>query len=64
MNTLTSLACTMLVLATSTFGQPPEQVRTKPLDVKVDRFDVTDAILRDGLSQLSLKNVEGRDFVV
>ena len=59
MNTFISLVCTMLVLAISTFGQAPGQVRTKPLEVKVDRFDVTDAILRDGLSELSLKNVGG-----
>jgi len=30
-----------------------------PLDVIIDRFDVTDAILRDGLSTLSLKQVPG-----
>lgn len=30
-----------------------------PLDVKVHRFDITDAILRDGLSELSLKDVDG-----
>lgn len=27
--------------------------------MRIQRFDVTDAILRDGLSELSLKNVEG-----
>jgi hypothetical protein len=30
-----------------------------PLDVQVSRFDVTDAILRDGISELSLKNIDG-----
>ena len=32
---------------------------TKPLDVKIDRFDASDAVFRDGLSVLSLNNVEG-----
>jgi hypothetical protein len=37
-----------------------EQDRAKsPLDVKIDRFDVADALLRDGLSELSLKNIDG-----
>lgn len=55
----------MLACATSGFGQgrPTDQdvqVRTKPtLGVVIDRFDITDAILRDGLSELSPKNVEG-----
>jgi hypothetical protein len=30
-----------------------------PLDARIGRFEVTDAILRDGLSELSLKNVDG-----
>lgn len=30
-----------------------------PLDIRVQRFDVVDAILRDALSELSLKNIDG-----
>jgi hypothetical protein len=33
--------------------------RPMPLDARVGHFDVTDAILRDGISELSLKNVDG-----
>lgn len=40
----------------------PSQVRNleqAPLDVRIGRFNVGDAILRDGISELSLKNVPG-----
>ena len=30
-----------------------------PLEVKISRFNITDAILREGISELSLKNVDG-----
>jgi hypothetical protein len=30
-----------------------------PLDVRIGRFDVSDVIVRDALSELSLKNVDG-----
>lgn len=33
--------------------------RNPPLEVVVDRFDVSDSILRVGLSELSLKGIEG-----
>jgi hypothetical protein len=54
----------ILVLRPSVFsqempiGQPPKGPRS-PLEEAVDRFDVSDAILRDGLSELSLKGIEG-----
>lgn len=38
--------------------QGPKTAKS-PLDVVIGRFDVVDAILRDGLSELSLKNVDG-----
>lgn len=48
----------VIACAGSSCGQsvPPTQ---SPLDVVVNRFDVTDAILREGLSVLSLKQVPG-----
>jgi hypothetical protein len=55
----------ILILAAFTceqalLGNSQDQVLvTQPLDVRIDRFDINDAILRDGLSELSLKNVEG-----
>jgi hypothetical protein len=55
----------IFALAVSVFGQMPRAGRAaqsgakQPLEVRVERFDVTDAILRDGLSELSLKNVPG-----
>ncbi len=65
MRMLSTLVCAVLALTTSALGQVRRadqgiRARTKPtLDIVIDRFDVTDAILRDGLSELSLKNVEG-----
>lgn len=40
-------------------GQPPKDYTRLPLEVVIDRFDVNDAILRDGLSELSLKGIDG-----
>lgn len=45
-------------------GQSPilgdrKAARSTPLDIKIPEFVVKDAILRDGISELSLKNVEG-----
>lgn len=59
------LAFLMLLLLASAFGQEPHDPRRaegpakSPLEERIGRFDVTDAILRDGLSELSLKNVGG-----
>jgi hypothetical protein len=43
--------------------QPSEQVAhahlASPLEVTLDHFDVTDAVLRDGVSELSLKKIDG-----
>src|ERR1035441_3029760 len=56
--------CALLAFATFAFGQAPhtdekEQVTAKPpLDVKVEHFEVTDAIMRAGLSELSLKDIK------
>ena len=57
--------CGMLASAALVFGQAVpankgSQVGVKrPLDVRVEHFDVTDAILRDGTSELSLKDIDG-----
>jgi hypothetical protein len=57
--------CVMAVSVGLALAQVPRATEagklpaTRPLDVMVDRFDVTEAILRNGLSELSLKNVEG-----
>jgi len=59
------LVSIILACAVSTFAQVPNsnqgvRVNAKsPLDIKISSFDVKDAILRDGLSELSLQNVEG-----
>jgi hypothetical protein len=39
--------------------QPTRGSAGSPLDVRIDRFDIDDAVLRDALSELSLKGVEG-----
>lgn len=58
-------ACFLILLLASALGQISQNDRMNkglakpPLDAKVQRFDITDAILRDGLSELSLKNVDG-----
>jgi hypothetical protein len=53
----------ILACSASAFGQTlhtdqEAQIAAKlPLDVSVERFDVTDAIMRSGLSELSLKHI-------
>ena len=61
MRALRAVACFMLIVPALAFGQGPDGTRRakSPLAARIDRFDVTDAILRDGLSELSLKNVDG-----
>jgi hypothetical protein len=65
MRTSNRVVVVLLLLCGTGVGQaPPRQLRsasaaTQPLDVRVHRFDVVDAILRDGISELSLKHIEG-----
>jgi hypothetical protein len=64
MRTLSTIIYTVMAITASTLGQSSyehrtEQVRVSTLDVKVAHFDVDDAILRDGLSELSSKNLKG-----
>lgn len=65
MRALRTLALAALLLPALTFGQRAktpkgdEAPAKPPLEARIDRFDVTDAILRDGLSVLSLKNIQG-----
>lgn len=64
MKRISMLLGAILAFATGVVGQAPPTGQTglipikRPLDVRVERFDITDAILRDGISELSLKNVE------
>jgi len=64
MRALNRLAFLTLLLPAFVFGQEPHNSRgagspaRSPLEATISRFDVTDAILRDGLSELSLKNIE------
>jgi hypothetical protein len=66
-NSMRRLATVFLLLALEAWasGQGPQDKRgversTKsPLDVKIAHLDVTNAILRDGISELSLSNIEG-----
>jgi hypothetical protein len=53
-----------LAFTLAAFGQIPTsaeggQRHPKPLTARIDHFDITDAILRDSLSVLSLKKVDG-----
>jgi hypothetical protein len=65
MRTYLVLLCLCLTLAAtvSACGQAQRHDQgshlRSPLDATVGRFDVADAILRDGLSELSLENIEG-----
>jgi len=65
MNIPASLVCLMLALVApglreaTPAGKGSQVPRKLTLDVRIDHFDVADAILRDGISELSLKNVEG-----
>jgi len=53
----------LLLLCGIGLGQEAQDKRLHmarpPLDVKVDHFDALDAILRDGVSELSVKNIDG-----
>jgi hypothetical protein len=63
MKILSIFVSAMLAIASSAIGQarPAEQtdhvVAKPPLDARVERFDITGGIVRDGISELSLKNV-------
>jgi hypothetical protein len=61
MRALIAVVCLMLIVPALAFGQGLGGTpgAKPPLAARIDRFDVTDAILRDGLSELSLKNVDG-----
>jgi hypothetical protein len=53
-----------LGLIASSFGQSQilgdrKAARSTPLDMKIAEFVLKDAILRDGISELTLKNIEG-----
>src|SRR5262249_50546237 len=51
----------MLIVAAVAQPQtnPAQLQLVSPLDTKLERFDIADAILRDGLSALSLSHVDG-----
>ena len=55
----------LLILGTGASGQGPqgkqgvEHSAKTALDVKIPHFDVTNAIVRDGVSELSLDNIDG-----
>jgi hypothetical protein len=54
------LSLVTLVFAQETQGRLDNQGAARsPLDARIARFDLTDAILRDCLSELSLKNIGG-----
>jgi hypothetical protein len=63
--TYTGPILVLVLLGTLVHGQESHRKQSRqapamsPLEVKVSRFDVTDGILRDGISELSLKNVDG-----
>lgn len=65
MRILSKLALFMLVLRASAGAQELHYVQGSqtsvkpPLQATIDHFDVEDAIMRDGISELSLKNIEG-----
>jgi len=65
MRALCTVAAPALILLSLAFGQEPHKAQkvggaaAPPLEARVGRFDITDAIVRDGLSELSLKNIEG-----
>ena len=60
MNTRLPLAVLLLAVATLGFGQAqPSNKPTSHLEVRIERFEVTDAILRDAVSRLSLEKLSG-----
>lgn len=65
MRSFRALLLLTLVSTISTFSQdgpvhgPAQELAKPPLEARIASFDVLDAILRDGLSELSLKNIDG-----
>jgi len=65
MKTISALAFLSLALLPVAFGQASQNTQRgeglakSALEARVARFDVTDAVIRDGISELSLQNVEG-----
>ena len=65
MRILITPVCLILLLRALAFGQDPHSLQSTEgrakaaLEARVSFFDVRYAILRDGLSDLSLKNVDG-----
>lgn len=65
MRRLTTPVLLLLLLPALAFGQEPHSNKGSqgsakpPSEGKIGRFDVTSAIFRDGISELSLKNVDG-----
>jgi len=57
------LLCLLWLSTGAVFGQQVttarNQVTPRPKDVKIERFDLSDAILRDGVSELSLERIDG-----
>lgn len=58
MTELRALALAFLLLGISGLA-PAQSQAVSPLDVTVMHFDVTDAIFREGISELSLKEIPG-----
>ena len=65
MKALTALLFLVFIVSTPGSGQEPydqqegQSPAKLPLDVRIAQFDITDAILRDGLSDLSMKKIDG-----
>jgi len=59
----TTFACLLLALfaqsPSSPLAKKDQTVAPHPLQARIEHFHLVDAILRDGLSELSLANVEG-----
>jgi len=53
------LALSSACFAASDDGYQARQSNLDPLNARIAHFDVSDAILRDGMSELSLKKVDG-----
>jgi len=64
MRALGRLVFLALLLPAFVCGQEPHKSQgagipsSRPLEARVSRFDISDAVLRDGLSELSSKNIE------
>src|ERR1700680_2183298 len=64
MRAVRALAFMAMLTLSLSYGQEsrnpgPKRLPNSPLDARIAHLDITDAILRDGLSELSLKNVDG-----